>query len=60
MHGLTEEAKEARREYNRAYARKNRERLREYQREWRARNRDKVKQYHRTYWQKKAQEDEEH
>lgn len=39
--GITEAAKEARREYHR---------------EWQKRNRDKVKQYHDKYWNKKAEQ----
>lgn len=30
---------------------------REYQREWRARNRDRVREYNRRYWEAKAQEE---
>jgi hypothetical protein len=28
---------------------------REYQREWRRRNREKVKEYNRSYWSRKAE-----
>lgn len=41
---MTEEAKQKRREYNRAYYRK-----------WRKNNPEKVKQYAVTYWEKQAQ-----
>lgn len=32
-----------------------REARRQYQREWRARNRERIAEYNRTYWQRKAE-----
>lgn len=54
MADLSNEAREAMREYYRQYARKNRERLNEYAREYRAKNPDKIAQYRANYWEKKA------
>ncbi len=52
---MTEEAKAARREYKRNYARANAERINEYQRNWRKANPEKVKAYNQSYWSKKAE-----
>lgn len=51
---MTEEAKEARRQYQAEYRRKNRDRIRETAACWRAKNREKVKNYADNYWNKKA------
>lgn len=53
---MTEEAKAARREYKRNYARANAERINAYQRNWRKANPEKVKTYNQSYWSKKAEE----
>ena len=51
---LTEEAKNARREYMRRWRKDHRFSLREYQRNWRAQNPGLVKEYQERYWTKKA------
>lgn len=51
---LSEQAKEARREYQRNYYGKNKKKILDYQKRWRAENPDKVKQYLDNYWEKKA------
>lgn len=50
--GMTQEAAEARRIYQREYRRRNRERVNEQRREWRACNPDKVRRYNEKYWKK--------
>lgn len=59
---ITDEAREARNAYHRAYNREyrkrndtpeNRERRNAYQREWAKKNREKTKEYARRYWEKK-------
>lgn len=52
---MTDEARQARREYKRAYNRANAAKVNEYQRNWRRANPDKVKAYNQNYWQKRAQ-----
>jgi len=52
---MTEEAKQARKAYKRAYNRANAAKVNEYQRNWRKANPDKVRGYQESYWQKKAQ-----
>lgn len=54
---LSDEAKQARREYKRKYHQANAEKINAYQKEWRKANPDKVKAYQENYWQKKASED---
>ena len=54
---MSEEAKRARREYNRKWREKNRERYNEYQKRWRKKNKDRIKEYQRKYWEKKAKEE---
>ena len=51
---LTEEAKNARREYMRRWRKDHRFSLREYQRNWRAQNPGLVREYQERYWAKKA------
>lgn len=51
---MTEEAKEARRQYYAEYRRKNREKIKAAAARWRADNPDKVKAYVDKYWNKKA------
>ena len=51
---LTEEAKNARREYMRRWRKDHRFSLREYQRNWRAQNPGRVREYQERYWAKKA------
>ena len=52
---MTDEAKEARRAYQRQWRKDNRTAIREYQRNWRNANPDRVKQYQEKYWARKAQ-----
>lgn len=49
-------AEELRKEYHRAYYKKNREKLLEKQRIDIKENPDKYKNYKKTYWEKKARE----
>lgn len=49
------QAQQAKREYQRAYAKAHRERLNEYQRKWNKANPDKVRANRQRYWLKKAQ-----
>lgn len=53
---MTDAAKEARREYLRAYKRKNAEYINAYNRAWRKAHPEKVKEYNAAYWSKKATE----
>ena len=53
---MTDAAKKARREYQRAYKQKNAARINAYNRTWRKANPEKVKQYNTNYWSKKATE----
>lgn len=52
---LSVEASEARRNYQREYNIKNRERINSQRKNWRAKNRDKVQQYNRKYWERRAE-----
>lgn len=52
--GITQEAAEARRNYQREYRRRNQAKINVKRREWRADNRDKVRRYNREYWERKA------
>lgn len=52
--GMTQEAAEARRNYQREYRRKNRDKINNQRKNWRAENQDKVQQYNREYWERKA------
>lgn len=54
MKELTLQAQEARRNYQREYRRKNRDKINSQRKNWRADNRDKVQQYNREYWERKA------
>ena len=51
---MDDEARRARREYERTYRKKNRERLNEYRRQWNRANPDKVRSYRESYWKRKA------
>lgn len=53
---MTDEAKQARKEYKRNYNRLNAKRINAYQRNWRKANPEKVKAYNQNYWSKKAEE----
>lgn len=53
---MTDAAKEARREYQRAYKQKNAARINAYNRAWRKDNPEKVREYNSNYWSKKAAE----
>ena len=51
-----EEKTGSRREYMRAYRRKNAERIRKQQNEWRRNNKEKVQSYQERYWAKRLAE----
>lgn len=51
---MTEEAMESRREYQRLYRSRNRNRINAAKRAWNSRNPDKLREYARKYWQKRA------
>lgn len=51
-----EQAKEARRAYQREYARTHRDIINKANRKWTAKNKDKVQQNQMRYWLKKAQQ----
>ena len=51
---MTDEAKNARREYQRQWRKNNNAAIREYQRNWRNANPDRVKQYQNAYWERKT------
>lgn len=55
---LSEEAKAARREYQRRWREKNKERIAKTYKEWRSKpeNKQKIKEYQKRYWERKAQE----
>jgi hypothetical protein len=53
---LSEEAKAARRAYQREYRKKHHEHYLERMKEWRAKNKDKVRQHNINYWEKKARQ----
>lgn len=53
---MTEDAKQARREYQKKYKRQNAERINAYNRAWRKANPEKTRQYNERYWNKKASE----
>lgn len=52
---LTEEAQAKRREYQRAYRLKHKDRLNALRREWNKKNPDKAKKYAANYWNRKAE-----
>lgn len=52
--GMTIEAQEARRKYQRAYRGKNRDRINRKRRDWNARNRERLREYQKRYWEKAA------
>ena len=51
---MTDEAKEARRAYQRQWRKDTRTAIREYQRNWRNANPDRVKQYQDAYWERRS------
>ncbi len=51
---LSEQAKEARRAYQREWREKNKEHIRAYHKDWRAKNPEKWKQTQANYWERKA------
>ena len=53
---MTEEAKQARKEYQREYKKKNAKAINAYNRAWRKAHPEKVKAYNSNYWNKKASE----
>lgn len=52
--GMTQEAAEARRNYQREYRHRNRDRINSQRKRWREENRDKVREYNRNYWERRA------
>ena len=56
MDTLSKEAREAKRQYQREYKKRNKERLAAYRRKYAAENPDKIRQYHVNYWENKALE----
>lgn len=52
--GMTVQAQEARRSYQREYRNINREAINARKRQWNRRNPDKLREYQQRYWQKKA------
>ena len=55
MGTLSAEASEARRNYQREYNARNRDRINSRRKEWRANNRDKVQKHNRDYWERRAE-----
>lgn len=51
---MNEATRNARREYMRAWRKKNAHSINAYNREWRKNNPEKTKQYRANYWSKKA------
>jgi CxxC motif-containing protein len=51
---LSEEAKEARREYHRQWNKNNRDKVNTYQKNWRCANPEKKKRLEEKYWERKA------
>ncbi len=58
MSSMTVEALEARREYQRAYRDRNRDRINSQRRDWNARNQDRLREYQKRYWEKVAKASE--
>ena len=52
---MTDEAKEARRAYQRQWRAKNKAEILAYQKKWRSENPDKVKEYQERYWENKIE-----
>lgn len=50
---MTDEAKEARREYQRRWRTEKKTEIRAYQKKWRSENPDKVREYQERYWENK-------
>lgn len=51
---MTEEARAARRAYQREWRRKNRDKVNSYRRKWRQANPDKIRQQEERHWQRVA------
>ena len=51
---MTIEAIKARRDYQRKYRKKNRERINSQRRKWQSENREKAREYNQRYWQKET------
>ena len=62
MLNLSDQAKEARRAYKRAYREKNRDRINAYQREWlnRPENEGKREEYEARHWERMAEKEAVH
>ncbi|MEM1506334.1 phosphatase [Domibacillus sp. 8LH] len=56
---MNETALAAKREYQRQWRSKNRDKANEYKRQWCKKNPDKVKQYQERHYMKKAKQQEE-
>ena len=52
--GMTIEAQEARRRYQRRYRAQNRDRINSKRRDWNARNQERLREYQKRYWEKAA------
>lgn len=55
---MSVEAIETRRNYQREYRRKNREKINSKRREWNIRNQERVREYQKRYWEKLARASE--
>lgn len=51
---MNDKAIQLRREYQKQYRDKNKDKINQKQRDWRNANKDRVKGYNQTYWLKKA------
>ena len=51
---MTEEAKQARKEYMKKWQAENRDHVNDYMKQYRAKHPEKVKQYNQSYWERKA------
>lgn len=51
---IENKAIELKREYQRKWREKNKEKLNAYYKEWRKNNPEKIKEYDRNYWEKRA------
>lgn len=48
------DATEARKQYQREYRKKNRDKINAYRRDWNQKNPDRLKEYNRRYWERVA------
>lgn len=53
---MSAEAIEARKNYQRKYRRRNRDKINSQRKKWQSENREKVREYNQRYWQKIAEE----